>query len=98
MIHVEVGTTPGINENQDKEYTFRYNPENKMLYLSLEFLSPKSVKTSLYDASGKKIMHLYEGSTLQQEFYHNLNRIPPGIYLFFMNIDQRVITRKILIR
>lgn len=98
MIHVEVGTTPGINENQDKEYTFQYNPENKMLYLLLEFSSPKSVKTSLYDVSGKKIMHLYEGTMLQQEFYHNLNRIPPGIYLFYMNIDQRVITRKILIR
>jgi len=99
MIHVLVDNTPGLeNEFMGKEYRINYNTVNHMLYISLDFSTPKTVKSAIYDGSGRKFMNLYQGTTLQQEFYHSLEQVKPGIYLVILKIGDELVSKKIMIQ
>lgn len=100
MIHVIVSNTNTLPEYhpEEREISIGFLAKEQMLQVSLDFNAETPVVSGLYDVSGRKALRLYEGTTRQQDFRFNLDFLKAGVYLVKIQTNNKLITRKIVLR
>lgn len=98
-VHVRVVDT--VSTVQDvglaSRTSFRYNPGDHAVSLSVNTDKPYELAVSLLDLSGKEACRLFQGTTTTTRHSFLLPSLPPGLYLVRIMLDQEQLTKKIIL-
>jgi len=92
---------PFISENKNPDYNVQIypNPVSNYTWIDFELADKSEVQVRLFDLSGREIKKIMENKQLQgkQKVKMNAANIQPGIYLVVLQVNDQLITEKLII-
>jgi hypothetical protein len=82
----------------DKDIVIYPNPADEYAYVQINVPSASDYRLKVYDAYGKEVMEkLYSKNTTGSIYKIDLSWLPAGIYVFNIQTDQGLISKKVMV-
>lgn len=72
------------------------NPTTGLINIDLELVDPSEVRLSVLDITGKEVLNRNEGTFTNNRFQIDLQDQPEGLYLLRFNINNEIVTRRVI--
>lgn len=74
------------------------NPATEYSILNLDLDTPKAVQLQIIDITGRELLHENIGQITETAFYINTSEYAKGIYFAKIIIEEKIITKKMMVR